>query len=67
MEDDKLEAIFNSLTGKYKHYCYEWDFLPIDETCIEFVYCDCVPVNQEVLDAKDKLEKIIEEISNNTE
>lgn len=29
------------LTGKYKHYCPEWDGLPIDETCPEFSGCVC--------------------------
>lgn len=29
------------LTGKYSHWCPEFDYLPIDETCIEFEYCLC--------------------------
>ena len=29
------------LTGKYAHWCPEFDFLPIDETCFEFEYCTC--------------------------
>ena len=29
------------LTGKYKHYCPDFDYLPIDETCSEFEYCLC--------------------------
>lgn len=28
------------LTGKYRHWCPDWDFLPIDETCPEFP-CGC--------------------------
>lgn len=28
------------LTGKYGHWCYGWDFLPIDETCPEWP-CEC--------------------------
>lgn len=28
------------LTGKYSHWCYAWDFLPIDETCPEWP-CEC--------------------------
>jgi hypothetical protein len=28
------------LTGKYRHYCMEWDLLPIDETCPEWP-CGC--------------------------
>jgi hypothetical protein len=30
------------LTGKRKHYCPEWDFMPIDETCeMEIEACFC--------------------------
>ena len=29
------------LTGKYAHWCPEFDYLPIDETVDEFVYCNC--------------------------
>jgi hypothetical protein len=28
------------LTGKYAHWCAEWDDLPIDETCAEWP-CEC--------------------------
>lgn len=29
------------LTGKEAHYCYDWDFLPVDETCDEYSSCTC--------------------------
>ena len=29
------------LTGKYAHWCPEFDYLPIDETVTEFEYCLC--------------------------
>jgi len=29
------------LTGEKKHYCWDWDGLPIDETCKEFECCTC--------------------------
>lgn len=29
------------LTGKYAHYCWDWDELPIDETVPEFKVCTC--------------------------
>lgn len=29
------------LKGKYKHYCWEWDEMAIDETCPEFLSCTC--------------------------
>lgn len=32
---------FSQLTGKYKHFCKEWDFLAIDDTCPEFESCLC--------------------------
>lgn len=28
------------LTGRYAHWCYEWDDLPMDETCPEWP-CNC--------------------------
>jgi hypothetical protein len=30
------------LTGGYRHWCPDWDYLPIDETCEEFKCCICV-------------------------
>lgn len=29
------------LTGDKCHYCPDWDYLPIDETCMEFEACTC--------------------------
>lgn len=29
------------LSGKLKHYCYDWDGMAIDETCAEFSVCSC--------------------------
>jgi len=29
------------LEGNYAHYCPDWDFLPIDNTCVEFQSCTC--------------------------
>jgi hypothetical protein len=29
------------LTGDNCHYCPDWDYLPIDETCMEFEACTC--------------------------
>jgi hypothetical protein len=29
------------LTGKYKHFCPDFDYLPIDESCFEYQFCTC--------------------------
>lgn len=29
------------LTGKYAHFCADWDFLPVDETTPEITGCAC--------------------------
>lgn len=29
------------LTGRYAHWCWDWDGLPVDETCDEFSACNC--------------------------
>ena len=40
--DQDCIAIYGKpLKGVYKHYCVEWDFLPIDETLPEFEACLC--------------------------
>lgn len=40
-EEDCLHWMGLILTGDYKHYCPDWDDLPIDETCGEFGGCTC--------------------------
>jgi len=40
-EQDCLPFWGKVLTGKYRHYCDEFDGLPIDETCFEFQFCLC--------------------------
>jgi hypothetical protein len=40
-KNDAEENRMTSLSGAYKHYCPEWDFLAIDETCPEFAACLC--------------------------
>lgn len=40
-EEDCLRWYKRVLTGKYSHWCLEWDSLPIDETCHEFAVCRC--------------------------
>ena len=31
------------LTGAKAHWCYDWDFLPVDETTEEIEACSCLP------------------------
>jgi hypothetical protein len=44
---DHEEMIFKTLTGKYKHYCVEWDGMAIDEFSPEFEACLCYNVEKE--------------------
>ncbi len=30
-----------TLTGRWAHWCMDWDDLPVDETCVEFLMCEC--------------------------
>lgn len=48
-KDDCIKWWDRILTGEYAHWCYDWDALPIDETCKEeFECCYC---NKEVIKA----------------
>ena len=38
---DQEDIVFQQLHGTYKHYCPEWDYMVIDETCPEFECCLC--------------------------
>ena len=43
-EDFKAECMRTYgrvLTGQHAHWCPEWDFMPIDETCAEWQSCTC--------------------------
>jgi hypothetical protein len=40
MKDIEKER-FDKLTGEWKHYCPDWDFMAIDETCPEYDACTC--------------------------
>lgn len=39
------------LTGKHAHWCAEWGYLPVDETCAEWP-CGCVTERKETEDAR---------------
>lgn len=40
-EEDCLHYWGKVLTGEFGHWCWDWDFLPVDETCDEFKTCGC--------------------------
>lgn len=48
------------LTGKLGHWCYDWDGLPVDETCDEFAACMCWE-EDEVLKRTGKTKKAFDE------
>lgn len=39
--DDCMKFRGRVLTGNKAHWCYEWDGLPVDDTCVEFECCTC--------------------------
>ncbi len=54
-DQDCMQMWGKLLTGKYKHYCCEWDYLPIDETCHEFFACMCYDGDEKnVRDVQEK-------------
>ncbi len=58
MTIEELEKIFYELRGKYKHFCYSWDGLPIDETCPEFESCECYFAKEKPTWTKEDIEEI---------
>ena len=49
-DEDCLHWMGMILTGDYKHYCPDWDDLPIDETCGEFGWCTCFADDPKAMD-----------------
>lgn len=41
MNENIEQRVYDNLKGKYKHYCYDWDGMAIDETYKEFECCTC--------------------------
>lgn len=39
--EDCMEWWGRVLTGEKAHWCFDWDDLPIDETCEEYEFCNC--------------------------
>jgi len=49
---DCLQCQGQILKGRYSHWCYDWDGLPVDETCEEFKHgCTCFE-KHELMDEK---------------
>jgi hypothetical protein len=48
------------LTGEFRHFCPEFDYLPIDETVFEFQFCDCYCITWNM----NKKRKLVEEMRN---
>lgn len=40
MQDSKSER-GRVLTGLKAHWCWDWDFMTVDETCEEYESCTC--------------------------
>lgn len=40
-EEECMRWRGRKLTGKFQHYCHDWDGLPVDETTEEFLACTC--------------------------
>ena len=41
---DRESEAFKRLRGVKKHFCPDWDYMAIDETCEEFQACSCFDV-----------------------
>ena len=61
LDQDSIDIYGEPLQGKYKHYCCEFDYLPIDEHCFEFKFCDCFETSEEIQKYKDNI-KLPEEL-----
>lgn len=55
LDQDAIALYGEPLAGKYKHYCNEFDYLPIDEHCFEFKFCNCFETNDEIQSFKDNI------------
>lgn len=38
---DRESQVFEKLKGEHKHFCPDWDYMAIDETCPEYEACCC--------------------------
>lgn len=55
LDEESMKIRGHILTGKYRHWCNEFDGLPVDEKCSEFKFCLCFEDSQEIQDLKDRI------------
>lgn len=58
IDEEAVKFYGTPLTGKYKHFCMEFDGLPIDENCHEFKYCVCFEDGEEIQQLKQALHNV---------
>ena len=55
LDQDSIQIYGKPLVGKYKHFCVEFDYLPIDEHCFEFKFCLCYEKSEEIQRLQDNI------------
>lgn len=50
------------MASRFLHYCSDWDFAEIDETCGEFACCTHFPGDQEADRIKDSLNEHVDRL-----
>lgn len=71
-QTDCLHWYGKVLTGTNAHWCFDWDGLPIDDTCVaEMARCSCeggnqTPKTQEYLKAVSEFEAELEKLNAET-
>jgi len=55
LDEDSIAIYGEPLVGKYKHFCNEFDYLPIDEHCFEFKFCLCFEHSEEIQRLQDNI------------
>lgn len=55
LDQDSMHMRGEVLTGKYRHWCNEFDGLPVDENCFEFKFCTCFETSDEITTLQGKI------------
>jgi hypothetical protein len=61
-EEECIHFWGKELTGKFKHYCAEYDYLPIDETVGEFAHCGCFDDDEARQLSRERSDEILKAI-----